>query len=267
MSKELFDARRSISQVKSLLRQDNFPSAVQALHKGLQGVLSQTLLKSESREFENMLAEAVYALSSQKKSLERFPLALEYAPGKERELLGSLSLLLEAMTSEAALEAEKRFQEEESKKKGLLAEGEAALLAGDKPRAGEIFNSLAGDVGLLVDIAEAYERAAQLEEAAVYLEKALAGDLCSAYLHNKRGVLYRKLKNFPRAEEAFSSAIKLTPDDPYLYFNAGRLYMDWGKWPQTREYALKALELRGDFAEAQKMAAYAEKYLKERPGP
>ncbi|MDL2285742.1 tetratricopeptide repeat protein [Desulfovibrio sp. OttesenSCG-928-F07] len=263
MSKGLFDARRKISAVGGLLRQNNVINAVQSLHNGLQDMLRENLLKSERDEFERLLTDAVRAVSSNAKIREAFQMTLTYTPGDEAGLLANIRILLDTLEQLALDEAEKRFMELEAAKQRRFEEGVTALGAGNTEKAKEIFNALAGEYGtditLLVNIAEAYEQAGLLEDAAFFLEKASAGDPQSAYIHNKRGILYRKMKRFEDSEQAFISALAITPDDPYIYFNSGRLYVDWQKWPEAQKAGSKALELEPEFNEAKMLAEYAAK--------
>jgi uncharacterized protein HemY len=52
--------------------------------------------------------------------------------------------------------------------------------------------------------------------------------------------------------------------DPSLYFNIGRLYVDWKKWGKAIKAAKAALRLKPDFIAAQKLLAYAEEKLQAR---
>jgi tetratricopeptide (TPR) repeat protein len=101
-----------------------------------------------------------------------------------------------------------------------------------------------------------------LDDAILFLENASALDHESAYIHNKRGILYRKMKRFEDSEKAFNAALAITPDDPYIYFNSGRLYVDWQKWPEAHNAAQKALEYQPGFNEAKMMADYVAKRTK-----
>ncbi|MCL1916150.1 MAG: hypothetical protein FWG17_05550 [Desulfovibrionaceae bacterium] len=266
MSKSLFDARRKIHHVHTLLRQNSVVNAVESLHSGLQDMLGEPLLKSERKEFERMLDEAVQEVMSDQKVKDFFQAPVNYQPGKEHELLAHLRTLMESMVALAADEAEKEIKRQETLKRDQLAEGVAALVDKRKDRAEEIFNTLAKeyeeDAALMVNIAEAYEQLSHLDEALVYLEKAVQLDAASAYLHNKCGILHRKKRNFASAEKFFHKALSITPDNPNIYFNSGRLYVDWEKWAETYEHAKKALELQPDFHEAHMMAEYAQKRLR-----
>lgn len=263
MSKGLFDARRKFAQTNSLLRQGNALNAVQAFHGGLQDMLREPLLKSERTEFEELLGQIVKNIAVNQKVLSIFQLKLAYTPGQEKELLKNIRILLDALEAEVIDEAARRFMEMEADKNRRLAEGVAALEEGKTSRAKELFEALAKehtkDVGLLVNMAEAYEKAGLLEEAAALLDQAAALEPGEAYIHNKRGIVFRKLKRFDDSEAAFNSALAVTPDDPYLHFNLGRVYVDSQKWPRAVSAAQKALELSPDFSEARKMADYAHK--------
>lgn len=263
MSKGLFDARRKFSQTAPLLRQGNVINAVQSFHGGLQEMLREQLLKSERDEFEELITQIVKTLSTNKQVLQVFQMKLSYTPGQEKELLDNVRILLDVLEAEAVDEASKRLMEIEADKGRRLADGITALETGNIQRGKEFFNALLkdhpGDVGLLVNMAEAYEKASLLEDAAALLEKAAALDAGAAYIHNKRGIIYRKLKRFEDSEAAFDMAVTITPDDPYLHFNQGRVHVDSGRWSDALAAAQKALELLPTFNEAKMMADYARK--------
>ena len=263
MSKGLFNARRKFAQTTPLLRQGNAINAIQSFYKGLQDMLREPLLKSERSEFENILDQIVKTIAANEKVMQAFQMRLTYTPGQEKELMENVKILLDALEAEAIDEAAKRFMEIEADKNRRLAEGVSALEDGKTQRGKEVFEDLlkehGKDVGLLVNMAEAYEKAGLLEEAAVLLEQAAILDPGAAYIHNKRGIIYRKLKRFDQSEAAFGAAIAITPDDPYLYFNRGRVHVDSQRWPQALAEAKKALELSPGFNEAKMMAEYAQK--------
>lgn len=263
MSKCLFDARRNFAQTAPLLRQGNAINAIQSFHKGLQDMLREPLLKSERTEFENILEQIVKTIAANEKVMKVLQMRLEYTPGQEKELMENVKLLLDALEAEALDEAAKRFMEIEADKARRLSEGTAALEAGNKERGKEIFDALVKehpkDVALLVNMAEAYEKAGMLEEAAALLEQAAIHDPGAAYIHNKRGIVYRKMRCFEQSAAAFDQAIAITPDDPYLYFNKGRVFVDSQRWPEALTSAHKALELSPVFNEAKMMAEYAQK--------
>lgn len=263
MSKGLFDARRKFAQTGSLLRQGNALGAVQFFYGGLQDMLREQLLKSERDEFEKLLTQIVKNIAGDKQVLQVFQMKLAYAPGQEKNLLENVKILLDALESVAVDEAARRFMEIETDKNRRLADGVAALEAGNQPRAKAFFGGLLQehptDAALLVNMAEAYENAGLLEDAAALLQNAAALDPGAAYIHNRRGIVYRKMKRFGDSEASFDAAIAITPDDPYLHFNKGRAYVDSQRWPEALSSAQKALDLAPGFNEARMMADYARK--------
>ena len=56
---------------------------------------------------------------------------------------------------------------------------------------------------------------------------------------------------------------RLSDEDPGLYFNIGRLYIDWKRWEKVDEMASLALDINKGFTEAQKMRNFANKQLKK----
>jgi tetratricopeptide (TPR) repeat protein len=205
----------------------------------------------------------VKTIATDKKIREQAGFKFGYTPGSEVKLRDDLKILLDSLKAGALDEAEKLFRECEARKKYLFGQGVAELSAGKVNEAKGIFDALATefntDIALLVDIAEAYEKAGMLEEAALYLEKADKLDPGDAYIKNKLGIIYRKLRRFEASEAAFKKAIILVPDDAHVYFNSGRLYLDLKKWAEAKIAADKALECQPDFNEARMMADYAAK--------
>lgn len=263
MSKRLFDARRKFAQTGSLLRKGNAINAVQSFYSGLQDMLSEPLLKSERSEFERILEENVKNIAINDQVLKVFQMKLEYTPGEEKQLTDNVKILLDALEALAIDEAAKRFMEIEADKNRRFAAGVAALESGNKDHGKGVFDSLlvdhGKDVALLVNMAEAYEKAGMLEEAAALLEKAAALDPGAAYIHNKRGIIYRKMRLFEQSKTAFDAALAITPDDPYLHFNKGRVYVDSQLWSEALGSAKQAMALAPSFNEARMMAEYAQK--------
>ena len=59
--------------------------------------------------------------------------------------------------------------------------------------------------------------------------------------------------------ENFKKAIAIDANDPNLYFNLGRLYFDWQRWPDCLAQAEKALNLNAGFTQAKQLADYVRK--------
>ncbi|MDR1241496.1 MAG: tetratricopeptide repeat protein [Deltaproteobacteria bacterium] len=263
MSKELFEARKKLSSVSSLAKQGKLTNAVQCFHRGLQIMLAESLLKSEKSEFARFIEAGVREINNNKQMREQFQISLSYAPGHESLLLDSVRALLEAMEQSALSEAEQAFKARETQKKADLERLAGELAAKNMESARSLAESMAADysddAGLLVDISEAFEHAGLNDEAIIYMEKARKLDPDAAYILNKLGILHRRGKNMEEAEKMFTAAERHTPDDPYIHFNKGRLYVDWQKWKQAETSACAALALFPEFGEAKKMAAYIAK--------
>ncbi|MDR2892044.1 MAG: tetratricopeptide repeat protein [Deltaproteobacteria bacterium] len=265
MSKTLFDARKKLSSVGAMLRQDKVANAVQVLYNGLQEMMREQLLRSEREEFTNIIDTAVKDLNANKKIQKQFNITITYTPGEEGELLETIRLLMETLDSLALEEADQAYRDREARKKANLEKAISEIEAGNLSAARVLCASIAAensdDVVALVDIAEAFERAGQLQDAIEYMEKARRLDGQASYILNRLGILHRKARNFNESEKMFSEAEIHTPDDPYLLFNKGRLYIDWQKWQQALEAANASLNLQPDFSEARKMAEYAAKRI------
>ena len=267
MSAELTKARQQIGQVRTLLRQGKTQPAVQAVYNTVLTILKTPLMKSERDEFERMLDDAIFVMATDAEIKKVFPLTLTYTPGEERMLLETLRSLLETFDStllDAAQEA-KRMQE--ARKRKLLEEAEKFAEGGDLNKARELFNRAAreyrDDAAYIGEIGELCIKYGLFEEAIGYLEEALAQNPSLAHLYNQIGMVLRRTQKFSVAERYYLKASEYLGKDPNLFFNLGRVYLDWGKWRKAALAAGGALKLDPEFAEARKLLEYAEKKMKE----
>ena len=112
---------------------------------------------------------------------------------------------------------------------------------------------------LRVDIGERFLRAGEYEDAVQYLGEALEGMPGAAHIYNSLAVAQRRMGRYADAEQSYIKAAQGGYRDSHLFFNMGRLYVDWKKWDKAVKAAQGALQLDPDFAEARKLMAYAEK--------
>ena len=83
----------------------------------------------------------------------------------------------------------------------------------------------------------------------------------SIQVYNRIGIALRKLGRFEAAERYYRKAIEWKDDDPNIFFNLGRLYVEWKQWRKAVKAAKIVLRLNPDFEPAQKLQAFAEKKL------
>ena len=267
MSAELTKARQQLSQVRTLLRQGKILPAVQGTQSALLALLKEQLIKTERQEFEQLLQDAVTYLANDAAVRKIYPLQLAYTPGQERECNESLKDLIAALHDLVAEEAQEQLRQREERKRALLARGKAELADGATEKGLQTFAGLEQDFPddpmLRGEIGKMLLEAGQFEAAVEYLKHALeiAPDLLPLY--NLIAIALRKLDRFEIAEQYYLRATEHMRMEPTLYFNIGRLYVDWKKWEKAVKAAHAALRLKPDFIEAQKLIAYAEKQLQD----
>lgn len=263
MSSDLTKARQQLNSIRGYLRQGKPQPAVQALHSTILTILKTPLMKAERDEFERLLEDGIYLVTADPQVRQIFPLQVNYVPGKERELLEDLKGLLEAFDCTIRDEAEEAMRLMEERKQRMLKEGADMLTKGDHDGAKAKFQLLArenkDDSAMLGRIGELLIQAGLYEEAIEYLESALNMSPELAHLYNQIGMALRKLKRFETAEKYYLKASHYLGRDPNLFFNLGRLYMDWGNWEKALKAADAAVILEPEFLEAQKLAAYVRK--------
>ena len=262
MSGELTKARQQLSLVRTLLRQGKVLPAVQGVQAALHVLLKGQLIKTERQEFEELLREATSYLANDEMIRKIYPLQLAYVPGQEREFNETLKELIRSLNDLVAEKAQEQLRLREERKHALLAQGKAELEAKETKKGlntfAELDRDFSNDPSLRGEMGKVLLEAGQFEPAVEYLKSALEMDPELLPLYNFIAIALRKLDRFEVAEQYYLRASEHMRMDPTLYFNIGRLYVDWKKWGKAVKAAQAALRLKPDFVEAQKLLAYAE---------
>jgi len=268
MSNELIKARAQLTQVRTHLKQNKFIPAVQNLYDALSTVLRTPLMKQEKDEFARMLGECVAALDTNPEFRKMIPLKIAYQIGEERELMALLHQSLTELQENAVSVAKEQLSELEHSRERNLKQGEELLQERKDDEARAHFNGMIrendNDPGLRAEIGEIYLRTAHYEDAFEHLSQALEDSPESLHLYNRVGMALRKLGRFDTAEKYYFKAKDLMPNDPNIYFNLGRLYVDWRQWDKVVAMAQKSLGLNPGFLEAKKMLSFAQKKQAEK---
>ena len=266
MSRELIQARKQLTSIKSKLKGGKHMSAVQSAHDAALAIVRQSLMKNEKEEFQNLLENAVHFLNSDKGLREVYPLILNYTKGEEKQLIEDLRGLLKDLQEQINKEAQKKLEAIEAKKQEDLKHGEDMLQKKQYGEARGHFDKMVSehntDTDLKATIADKFLHHEQYQDAYDFLEEALDTDPEAIHLYNKIAVVLRKMQDYSTAEDYFKRALRLAPNDEYLYFNAGRLYIDTQQWKKVARFADRAVKLNPNFAEAKKMLQFALKKLK-----
>ncbi len=265
MSSNIANARQGLRQVNSYLKQGKSAAAVQSIQNALQ-VMRTNLLKAERTEIAALLQDAVHYLEQDPLIKKLFPLALKYSPGEEAALGESMKELQTCLAEHVQAEAEEAKRLAEEKKRSWFERGKAELAnSQEKGRATLVAlgREYPQDSSLLGDIGEAFLAVKMYEDAVSYLTEALDLRDDNIPLYNAIGIALRELGRFPLAETYYLRASKYLRHDPNLYFNIARLYLDWKKYPKSKQAIAVALKLAPDFEPAQKLLAFVEKKMQE----
>lgn len=267
MSSELIKARSKISSIKSYLKQDKLFPAIVSLHEAISIIVRTPLIKHEKDEFTRSLDSALDQLNNDPGFRKICPMVLKHAEGQEKELLTTLKELLDDLQGSAVAEAQQMLQALDDTKRLQLTRGGELLAQGKIKDAKFVFNKLVlqfpDDTDLKYEIAELFLRHERNKEALQWLTEALKDFPESAHLYNRVGMVLRKMGEFEMSEKYYMKAVRLSKDDAGLFFNIGRLYIDWERWEKVDEMATRALEINSGFTEARKMRAFATKKLKK----
>ncbi len=259
-------ARSKLSAVGMLLKKKKYLSALISIHEALSIYLKTPLLKHEKKDFITKLEECLYLLKIDKNFIQQYPISLEYKPGHEKELWSLLQQAILEFQSSAVDEAKKHMQELENLKQRELEKGKGLLKDKKYKEAEEVFKALIHtfkeDTDLKISISDLYMEEGMVEQALRYLKHAYTDDPSAIHVYNKLGIALRKAGKLDLAEKTFKEALSRSPDDEYLLFNIGRVYIDMKRWKEAADTARQALEINPSFKEAKKMLQYAQSKLR-----
>jgi len=101
--------------------------------------------------------------------------------------------------------------------------------------------------------AEIYMDTDKIGAAEEILNEILESGTNSLNVFNTLGVLYRKKGDTQIALSHYKKALKVHPDEPYIYYNIGRLHLDMKDTEKAKEYFKIALEKDPGFEEAKQV--------------
>lgn len=261
MAAELTKARTQITQVNTYLKQGKPLPAVTALHDAILTMLKAQLMKAERDEFCKLIEQAVYQLNNNKELRVLYPLVIPYTPGEEKSLVERIRELLRELQTNTVDLAQDVMAVRQKRRAEGLKEGKEQLDRKENDPARKTLASLVrefpSDAPLRAEIAELFMQSELYEDAFKYLDEALGLTPDQLHLYNRIGIVLRKLRQFDVAEKYFMRAVNFAKEDPNLYFNLGRLYIDWERYDKVERAARLALKLDPNFQEATKMYCFA----------
>ncbi len=101
--------------------------------------------------------------------------------------------------------------------------------------------------------AEIYMDTDKLGSAEEVLNEILESGTDSLNVFNTLGVIYRKKGDTDTALHQYKKALKVHPDEPYIYYNIGRLYLDMKDPVKAKSYFQDALDKDHGFDEARQV--------------
>lgn len=269
MSAELTKARAQINKVGTLLKQAKPLPAVSALYEALVAVMRTPLIRSEKEEFSRLITDAVLHLNGDRNLRKIYPLIIEYSPGSEKILAETLVGLLSELQANAVEKAKDMLADQGQRIQSGLAEIKRLVEEGKVDEAKQVAQKLARefprDADLRARIADLFIEHELFEEAFGYLDEAIELSPDQIRHYNRIGIVLRKLHKFDLAEKYFMRAVEYAKNDPNLYFNLGRVYLDWQRWDKAEKASRLALRLAPTFVEAQKLLNFALKKQGKEP--
>ena len=259
--------KQKFISVSSLLKQNKIQAALTCVFEAVQEMMRANLLTGEKNDLRQFLQDSLYYLNNNQQLREIYPVVIEYHEGNEKQLLAQLKEIIDLLQEKLAREAKEQLAALERKKKKSLATAQDLLQKKSIDEAELIFKQLIEefdkDFQLKIDISDILINAQHYKRAIKYLKLANEQQPNSVHVFNRLGMILRKLGKYEQSEKAYLQALKLDPDDEYLYFNVGRLYIDSQNWEKAAQMAQKAVNLNPQFKQAKKMLSFVQKKLEQ----
>lgn len=213
----------------------------------------------------------MFLLNGDRNLRKIYPLILNYTPGGERELAETLMGVLTELQATVVEEARDLIADKEQRIEKGLAEGKLLIESKRFDEARILLEKLARefphDADLRARIAELFIGGELFEDAFTFLDEAIALSPDQIRHYNRIGIVLRKLHKYEIAEKYFMRAVEFARSDPNLYFNLGRVYLDWQRWDKAEKASRLALRLAPSFVEAHKLLNFALKKQGKEPEP
>jgi len=221
---EPFNEKAIQEKIMSAINQDEDPVIVEVKHSFEEGV---ELI--ENKEYEKAI-EVFTELINRKENPEYY-----FNIGYIKTSQGKHSEAIEAFSMATRLD--KLFA------KAYEEIGRVYKMMGDLAKAEEFMHQAA----------EIYMDTDKLGPAEDVLNEILESGTDSLNVFNTLGVLYRKKGDTKIALAQYKKALKVHPDEPYIYYNIGRLYLDMKETDLAKDYFRQALDKDSDFDEAKQV--------------
>lgn len=101
--------------------------------------------------------------------------------------------------------------------------------------------------------ADLYMNKEKVEDAEDILNEILQIGSESLNVFNSLGVLYRKKGDFETSLKQYRRALRINPEEPFIHYNIGRVYLDMKESQKAKEYFENAVKFDPDFEQAKQV--------------
>jgi tetratricopeptide (TPR) repeat protein len=101
--------------------------------------------------------------------------------------------------------------------------------------------------------ADLYMSKEKVEDAEEILNEILQISADSLNVFNSLGVLYRRKGDLKTSLRHYTRALRINPDEPYIHYNIGRVYLDMKNHEKAREYFENAVRIDPGFEQAKQV--------------
>lgn len=101
--------------------------------------------------------------------------------------------------------------------------------------------------------ADLYMSREKVEDAEEILNEILQISSDSLNVFNSLGVLYRRKGDFKTSLRHYTRALRINPEEPYIHYNIGRVYLDMKNHEKAREFFEKAIKIDPGFEQAKQV--------------
>lgn len=264
------DIRENIARAKGYLQRGEVPRALETISQALRVASGVTLARAARFEMEAHVLEFLGDLPRQPQMRVLLdpqntgkPRAIPYQQGKEAVLatvlegLGKIVLNAEMQQEQQAQAAEGQRRE------NLMATGLEALRTGDYGRGRSFLRRVAAEFGdqpgVYMEVGRCLAEAEQYVDAAQVFEMAMEKTPKEAEAYSSAVNAYLQALEYEKAEAVFVKVLRQFGGHASTYGRMAQMYWAWQKRTKAEDFAVRALQLDKEQAEALEVMARIER--------
>lgn len=260
---------QNIARARGFLKRNEVLRALEALQVAVEMFQPRKIIGKARYETEIHLQECVEDLSRHP-TVHNFLKAvskgkepsIRYHIGEEEALSGTLRVIYKVLKDQEEEISLIEGDTSEMRRDNYWERGTACLAEGQAPKGRALLRRMGEEFGhepgVLTKIGGVLMEHRYLFEAVEFLEEAVERFPKESQAYSYLVKAYTELREWEKAEDLYTKALKRFGQHPNTLLNLGNLYRAWGKRDKAYDVAMRLLRLQPDSEDVQDLYAWAD---------